>query len=72
MTALLQKSSNRLRANSSPGDAVVGFAILGLQVAGALGIIKAMGMENGLDVLFCLTGSAAAFGTVIYMHFRKF
>jgi UDP-N-acetylmuramyl pentapeptide phosphotransferase/UDP-N-acetylglucosamine-1-phosphate transferase len=57
--------------HSSSAETVVGFAILGLLVAGAVGISKAVNMTSGLDVLLCLLGSVAAFGMVIYIYFRK-
>lgn len=57
--------------HSSSAETVVGFAVLGLLVAGAVGIWKAMSMESGLDVLFCLLGSVAAFGAVYYIYFGK-
>lgn len=50
---------------------MIGFAILGCLVAGGVGILKALSMENGADVLLCLLGSVAAFGTVFYFCFRK-
>ncbi len=56
---------------TSKGDTVVGFAIVGFLLAGAVGLVKAMGMTSGLDVLFCLFGSATAFGAVVYVCFHK-
>ena len=55
------------------GDAqtVIGFAVLGCLVAGGVGLVKAMSMERGSDVLLCLLGSVAAFGAVFYVYFRK-
>lgn len=44
---------------------------MGLLVAGAVGVWKAMSMERGIDVLLCLLGAVAAFGTVYYLYFRK-
>jgi hypothetical protein len=52
-------------------ETVVGFAVMGCLVAGAVGIDKALNMQNGLDVLLCLLGSVAAFGMVFYIYFRK-
>ena len=57
--------------HSSAIDTVIGFAMLGCLVAGGVGIWKAMSMTNGADVLFCLAGSAAAFGTVLYFCLGK-
>lgn len=50
---------------------VLGFAVLGCMVAGGVGIAKALNMERGLDVLFCLLGSVAAFGVVFYVYLRR-
>jgi hypothetical protein len=62
---------NASPASSSSGETVVGFAVLGCLVAGGVGIVKALSMESGMDVLLCLLGSVAAFGTVFYICFRK-
>jgi hypothetical protein len=56
---------------SSSAETVIGFAVLGLLVTGVVGIGKAIGMHRGADVLLCLLGSVAAFGTVIYIYFHK-
>ena len=56
---------------SSSAETVVGFAVLGLLAAGAVGVLKALSMESGLDVLLCLLGSVAAFGAVYYIYFGK-
>jgi hypothetical protein len=57
--------------HSSSAETVVGFAVLGLLAGGAVGIWKALSMESGLDVLFCLLGSVASFGAVYYIYFGK-
>ena len=62
---------NKTSEHGSSADTVVGFAVLGLLVAGGVGILKALSMENGLDVFFCLLGSTAAFGAVYYIYFGK-
>ena len=56
---------------SSTADTVVGFAVLGLFGAGTVGILKALSMDSGFDVLLCLLGSVAAFGAVYYLYFGK-
>ena len=56
---------------SSSVDTVVGFAVLGCLVAGGIGIVKALEMKGGFDVLLCLLGSVAAFGMLFYIYFRK-
>lgn len=47
------------------------WAVLGCLIAGAVGIVKAFGMETPSGVLLCLLGSVAAFGLVIYVYLRK-
>ena len=47
------------------------WAVFGCLIAGAVGIIKALGMDSPFGVLLCLLGSVAAFGLVIYVHLRK-
>jgi hypothetical protein len=47
------------------------WAIIGCLVAGAVGIIKALGMDSPSSVLLCLLGSVSAFGLVIYVQFQK-
>jgi hypothetical protein len=56
---------------TSSAETVVGFAVLGCLLAGGVGIVKALSMEGGLDVLLCLLGSVAAFGTVFYVYFQR-
>jgi len=46
-------------------------AVIGLLVAGTVGVLKAMSMDSGVDVLFCLLGSVAAFGAVYFICFDK-
>jgi hypothetical protein len=58
-------------ARASRAETVVGFAILGLLLAGAVGVWKAMSMARGIDVLLCLLGAVVAFGAVYYIYFRK-
>lgn len=55
----------------SEAETAIGFAVMGCLVAGAVGIVKALEMERASDVLLCLLGSVAAFGFVIYIHFRR-
>ncbi len=67
------QTENRSAApeRSFSAETVVGFAVLGCLVAGGVGIVKALSMETGFDVLLCLLGSVAAFGMVFYIYFRK-
>jgi hypothetical protein len=47
------------------------FAVLGLLLAGAIGMIKATQMDNPLDVLLCLLGSVAGCGLTCFVYFRR-
>jgi len=49
----------------------VRYAIIGLFMVGTVGIAKALHMSSPLGVLVCLLGSAAAFGSVVYLRLRK-
>ena len=55
---------------------MLGFAVIGLLLCGAVGVLKAISMESGIDVLLCLLGSVLAFGAVYHicfgMHFVAF
>jgi hypothetical protein len=64
-------TQNAPAERSSSGDTVVGFAVLGCLTAGGVGIMKALSMDSGFDVLLCLLGSVSAFGMVFYICFRK-
>ena len=55
-------------AERSSGETVMGFAVLGLFGAGVAGLLQAMNMTRGEDVLLCLLGSVVAFGSVIYIY----
>ena len=62
---------NEAAERSSHVDTVVGFAVLGLLAAGGVGVIKALSMDSGVDVLLCLLGSVAGFGAVYHIYFGK-
>jgi hypothetical protein len=72
MTTQTQTENQTVKVDRNAGaETVVGFAIIGCLVAGAVGIDKALDMQNGWDVLLCLLSSVAAFGMVFYIYFRK-
>ena len=72
MSAKTQTENQGIAAErSSSSETVIGFAILGCLIAGGVGIVKALEMGSGIDVLLCLLGSVAAFGMVFYIYFRK-
>ena len=56
---------------TSKRTSALDWAVLGCLIAGAVGIVKAFGMESPSGVLLCLLGAVAAFGLVIYVHLRK-
>ena len=70
MSTQIQSTSSHEQQNPSV-DTVIGFAVLGCLVAGGVGIWKAFGMTSGIDVLLCLVGAAASFGTVLYVCFCR-
>ncbi len=65
-----QNQSDVTEQNSS-ASTVLGFAVIGLLAAGTVGVLKALSMDSGFDVLLCLLGSVAAFGAVYYIYFGK-
>ncbi len=73
MTTTQTQTQNRSETTerNSSASTVLGFAVIGLLVAGTVGVVKAMSMESGFDVLLCLLGSVAAFGAVYYIYFGK-
>ena len=70
MTTQTQQQSKNVETTYS-GDTVLGFVVLGLLTAGAVGVWKALSMTSGFDVMLCLLGSVAAFGGVYYIYFGK-
>lgn len=60
-----------VRQAAARGSAVMEFAVLGLLLAGAVGILKAIQMDNPLDVLLCLLGSTSGCGLVCWVYFRR-
>ena len=72
MTTQIQtQDRSEMTARSSSADAALGLAVIGCFVAGAVGILKALDMQNGFDVLLCLLGSVASFGAVIYIYLGR-
>ncbi len=55
----------------SSAETVLGIIIVGLLAGGAVGVVKAASMTNGLGVMGCLFGSVAAFSAVYYIYFVK-
>jgi hypothetical protein len=53
------------------GEAAIGFAVLGLFVAGFCGIMRAWSAPDLLDAAACLVASVTAFGTICYFVLRR-
>ncbi|HLX95397.1 MAG TPA: hypothetical protein VKU37_06625 [Verrucomicrobiae bacterium] len=52
-------------------ERMVLLAVLGCLIGGLVGVLKALTMASGLDVLLCLWGSVLAFGVAIGVYFWK-
>ena len=52
-------------------EVVMAFAVIGCLIAGLAGVIKAVNMANGLDVLLCLLGATGAVGMALCVYFWK-
>ena len=50
---------------------VMYFGVVGCLIAGIAGVIKAMSMARGFDVLLCLLGAVGAFGMALAVYFWK-
>ena len=57
--------------HDSGRDIVMIFAVIGCMIAGVAGIIKAVSMASGFDVLLCLLGAIGAFGLALGVYFWK-
>ena len=70
MTTQIQtENPSATTERNSSASTVLGFAVIGLLAAGSVGVLKALSMDRGFDVLLCLLGSVAAFGSVYYIYF---
>ena len=52
-------------------ETVMAGAVIGCLIAGLAGIIKAVNMTGGFDVLLCLLGATVAFGMALCVYFWK-
>jgi hypothetical protein len=75
MTTQTQNETKRQPAEisvpESSASMILGFAVIGLLVAGGVGVVRALSMETGSGVLLCLLGSVAAFGLVVHICLRR-
>lgn len=53
------------------GAVAAGFAVLGLFIAGTIGMVRAWSAFDPLDAAACLAASLAAFGTICYFCLRR-
>ena len=52
-------------------ESVMVCAVIGCLLAGVAGVVKALNMTGGFDVLLCLLGATAAFGTALCVYLWK-
>lgn len=60
-----------MTAHSAGRQTVMILAVLGCLLAGLVGILKAVNMARGFDVLLCLLGAVAAFALALCVYFWK-
>jgi hypothetical protein len=60
-----------MSAHQGGRDRMALLAVLGCLLAGMAGVIKALTMASGLDVLLCLWGAVLAFGLAMGVYFWK-
>jgi hypothetical protein len=65
-----QLASELTVEKSSPGIVMI-FAVIGCLLAGIAGVVKALSMADGLNVLLCLLGATGAFGMALAVYFWK-
>ncbi len=63
--------ASEMAAHQEGPNTVMLFAVLGCMVAGLAGVIKALNMSGGFDVLLCLLGATGAFGMALCVYFWK-
>lgn len=63
--------ANESHRHDSSRETVMAFAVVGCLVAGIAGVIKALNMAGGFDVLLCLLGAIGAFGMALCVYFWK-
>ena len=63
--------ASELTVEKSSPNIVMIFAAIGCMMAGLAGVIKALSMADGVNVLLCLLGATAAFGMALAVYFRR-
>jgi hypothetical protein len=68
---LASEMAGEFARHDSGRETVMACAVIGCLVAGLAGIIKAVSMVGGFDVLLCLLGATVAFGMALCVYFWK-
>jgi hypothetical protein len=64
-------ASELYHKHGSGRQTVMVCAVIGCLMAGTAGIVKALNMAGGVDVLLCLLGAIGAFGMALCVYFWK-
>ena len=70
-SAVTDTSRTTTPERNSSAETTLGFAVMGCLIAGTIGLYKATLVTSGVDVLLCVLGSVAAFGTVAFIYLRR-
>ena len=63
--------AKEISRNGSGKETVMIFAVIGCLIAGVAGVIKAVNMAHGVDVLLCLLGAIGSFGMALCVYFWR-
>lgn len=63
--------ATEMSTHSETRSNVMIFGVLGCMLAGVAGVVKALSMTGGFDVLLCLVGAIGAFGMALGVWFWK-
>jgi hypothetical protein len=63
--------ATELSVEKSSPNIVMIFAVIGCLMAGIAGVVKALSMADGVNVLLCLLGATGAFGMALCVYFWK-
>jgi UDP-N-acetylmuramyl pentapeptide phosphotransferase/UDP-N-acetylglucosamine-1-phosphate transferase len=63
--------AKEMSRHGSGRETVMIFAVIGCLIAGIAGVVKAVNMAQGVDVLLCLLGAIGAFGMALCVYFWK-
>jgi UDP-N-acetylmuramyl pentapeptide phosphotransferase/UDP-N-acetylglucosamine-1-phosphate transferase len=63
--------AREMSKHGSSKQNVMIFAVIGCLIAGIVGVIKALNMAHGFDVLLCLLGATVAFGMALCVYFWR-